>query len=76
MTRKELMKIIDELGEETLKDFKELDGIVPRLTGNMQDNAIQRIPNETGGWDIIIDTNVADYAKYTMMQETNPRNFQ
>jgi hypothetical protein len=73
MTREELMKIVDELGEEALSMVKDIP--IPVKTGNMRDNAVKRIPNATGGWDIIIDTSVADYAKYTMMEATNPKNF-
>ena len=73
MTREELAKIIDELGDIAISMVKEPP--IPVDTGNMRDNAIKRIPNETGGWDIIIDAEVAPYAKFTMMPSRNPRNY-
>jgi len=74
MTRSELRKVIDELGNEALKMVKEFP--IPVDTGNMRDNAVRKIPNSMGGWDIIIDGNMADYAKYTLMKSRNPSNFQ
>ena len=74
MTRRELNQIIEELGDIALSMAKEHPP-TPRKSGNMIDNAIKRIPNESGGWDIIIDESVAPYAKFTLIESTNPRNF-
>jgi hypothetical protein len=73
MTRKELQRIVEELGDAALSMVKEPP--IPVLTGNMRDNAVKRIPNTKGGWDIIIDESIAPYAKFTMMEARNPRNF-